>query len=120
MAPVRFAADPPPSCPRTMAPSAGSGPGTVTTVVVDGELVVRMAGEIDLALRPELDVVIRQVAEHAGRVILDAGDVTFCDGTLPGFLVELHGGGPVSVRAASRLVGEVLTLYRPGRWHLTG
>lgn len=38
-------------------------------------------------------------------------DLTFCDGTLAGFLAETLGQGPVSVRGPRRLIRETFMVY---------
>jgi hypothetical protein len=86
-------------------------PGTVTTLARNEELWVRLSGELDLSLRPQLEALIPEVVEYRGRVIVDARSVTFCDGTLPAFLAALVGRKQVDLLAPTRLVREVLTLY---------
>jgi anti-anti-sigma regulatory factor len=92
-------------------PPAERPPGTVTTFVTDEELVVRMSGEIDLCLRPELEALTKTVVGCDGRVVVDVADVTFCDGTLARFLAETLGQEPVAVRGSRRLMRDVISLY---------
>jgi hypothetical protein len=83
----------------------------VTTRVSAAELVIRMSGEVDLCLRPQLLALARQLERHHGPAVVDLTDVTFCDGTLAGFLAEALGPGPPTVHAPSRLSREFLILY---------
>jgi anti-anti-sigma regulatory factor len=94
-----------------MAPPAERPAGAVTTLVNDVELVVRISGEVDLFLQPELEAAVKRVIGYHGRVLVDLAGVTFCDATLAGFLSETSDQAPVSVRAPSRLVREFLVLY---------
>jgi hypothetical protein len=94
-----------------MPPPAERQPGVVTTMVEDAELVVRMSGEVDLCLRPQLTALARRLARYDGQAVVDLSDVTFCDGTLAGFLAENLGQGPATVQAPTRILREFLALY---------
>jgi hypothetical protein len=83
----------------------------VTTRVNDAELVIRLSGEVDLCLRPQLLALARRLARYDGQAVVDLTDMTFCDGTLAGFLAEALRRGPTSVRAPSRLSREFLLVY---------
>jgi anti-anti-sigma regulatory factor len=83
----------------------------VTTFATDEELVVRMSGEIDLCLRPELEALTQTVVGYDGRVVVDVAEVSFCDGTLARFLAESLGQEPLTVQGPRRLVGDVISLY---------
>jgi anti-anti-sigma regulatory factor len=86
-------------------------PGVVTTLMNDAELVIRISGEVDLCLRPQLRALARRLARYHGQAVIDLTDVTFCDGTLAGFLAENLGQGPAIVKAPTRISREFLVLY---------
>jgi anti-anti-sigma regulatory factor len=86
-------------------------PGRVTSVVLGPDLIVWLYGEVDQSLRPALALVAEQVRGHRGALVVDAEGLTFCDGTLAGFLAEASGQGPVSLRSPSRLVRDLLRVY---------
>lgn len=97
-------------------------PGPQGTVALEAEeslLVVRLTGEIDDELRPDLDEIARDVATDVGRdagrpVQVDATAVTFMDSAGAAFLARLA----VAVRPArltvqaSQAVGFLLDLTR--------
>ncbi len=89
---------------------------TCSTAVNGVELVVRMSGEVDLCQRPQLTALARRLAGCGAGVVVDLSEVTFCDGALAGFLADLLGQAPVTVRAPTRLTREFLTLYGVDRW----
>ncbi|MDP9221316.1 MAG: STAS domain-containing protein [Actinomycetota bacterium] len=83
----------------------------MTTLLNDAELVVRISGEVDLFLQPELEAAAKRVIGYDGQVLVDVAGVTFCDATLARFLSETVDQALVSVHAPSRLVREFLVLY---------
>ncbi|HEX4530394.1 MAG TPA: STAS domain-containing protein [Acidimicrobiia bacterium] len=65
--------------------------------VVNGRLIVRVVGELDLVTVPMLDRVLHAHPEH---VTIDARDLTFIDAHALGVLVAANSRTGVSVRHA--------------------
>jgi anti-sigma B factor antagonist len=58
---------------------------------VDGAVVVRLAGELDLYNAEEIRAALAQAIEGSPRrVVVDMGDVEFVDSTALGVLIEAH------------------------------
>ena len=100
-----------------MTTTAESPPGSVTTRENGTELVVGIAGDVDVCQR-------NQLAGLAGRlagcdVVIDLSEVTFCDATLAGFLAEALSRAPITIEAPTRLTREFLALYGVDRDHRT-
>jgi anti-sigma B factor antagonist len=65
----------------------------------DGDVVVRLAGELDLYNVAEVGAAIEQAAEDAPeRLVVDLGEVSFVDSTALGTLFEAKRGLPQSIR----------------------
>jgi anti-anti-sigma factor len=78
---------------------------------LDGWTVASLAGEIDILTAPTLRARLRDLVGDHGRrprVIIDLGDVTFCDAGGLGALVGAH-------RVALRRGGTVRLVVPPGR-----
>ncbi len=90
---------------------AEPAPGVVTAQVTDAGLLVRLNGEVDLGLRPELEALAGHLAGYDGRVAVDLTQLTFGDATLAGFLTEALGSAQVTVHAPTRLARELVFLY---------
>lgn len=88
---------------------------------VRGWTVARLAGEIDLLTGPGLRThLVALVADHGGRprVVIDLGDVTFCDAHGLGVLVgaqrsAVRRGGTVRVVVPEGGVRRMLRVTRP-------
>ncbi|MFJ9863872.1 STAS domain-containing protein [Streptomyces sp. NPDC101165] len=88
---------------------------------LDGWTVASLTGEIDLLTTPRLRAQLEDlVADHGGRprVIVDLGDVTFCDAHGLGALVGAHHmaarrGGTVRLVVANGRVRRLLRLANP-------
>jgi anti-anti-sigma factor len=88
-------------------------PATARRISADvhrNETVVRLEGEIDLSASEQLEELRRTLPPATRRVVLDVTGVTFCDGTLAGFVADLARVMPVSVRPPHRLVVELLRI----------
>jgi anti-anti-sigma factor len=90
-------------------------PGGVSIRVEPGSVVVRLAGEIDLALSAELNAVAAEAIRADRPVRLEVAAVTFIDSAAVGFMAVLAAAGqergwrPVLVGAHRRLA-ETLAL----------
>jgi anti-anti-sigma regulatory factor len=89
-------------------------PGVVTTQVTDTGLLVQLAGEVDLCLRPELEALAGHLAGYEGAATVDLTQLTFGDATLAAFLAEGLGSAQVTVNAPTRLARELIALYGLG------
>ena len=86
-------------------------PGVVTALVTDAGLLVELAGEVDLCLRPELETLAGHLAGYDGPAAVDLTQLTFGDATLAAFLAEGLGTAQVAVHAPTRLARELVLLY---------
>lgn len=81
----------------------------------DRQLVIRISGEVDLSLQPELRTITRHLAGHLahdnGRAVIDLTHMTFSDATLARFLAGAAEHGAVTVQAPNRVAREFLMLY---------
>jgi anti-sigma B factor antagonist len=89
----------------------------VTTNGESGEVVVSLAGELDMSTEPELSKVLRQLIDvPAGRdVTVDLGDVSFLDSSgvralLEGNVLATRRGTRLRARNARGIVARVLYL----------
>jgi anti-sigma B factor antagonist len=72
----------------------------------NGDVVVRLVGEIDLYNAPEVGAALEEVAgSDPARIVVDLGEVEFVDSTALGTLIE----------ARKRLVNGRFVLAAPGR-----
>jgi len=77
------------------------------------ETVVRLEGDIDIALRDEAGLAMAAVLAHDARVVVDASDATFVDSSGIAFVLQLQhavteAGLRVSLRDPHRVVRDVL------------
>jgi anti-anti-sigma factor len=72
--------------------------------------VVRLEGEIDLAMAGEFAELIRTLPHETDELVLDVSGLTFCDATFAGFLAAMLTHMPVTVTHSSRWVRDFLTL----------
>jgi anti-sigma B factor antagonist len=85
---------------------------------VDGEVVVFVLGEVDLAAAPRLwQVIEAALPDPGGRLVVDLAETTFLDSSALGVLVRAlkrlrHHGGDLVLRHPSRNARRV--------FHLTG
>jgi hypothetical protein len=89
--------------------------GDVSVVRGSAGDVVRLRGDIDVAVRADLDGLADQLAQDGGPVRLDASAMTFCDSTAVHFVAALLGAG-LSVRVqdpAGRLAGVLAAAGAP-------
>jgi anti-anti-sigma factor len=82
---------------------------------LDGEAVLTLRGEIDLASAPRLRESILQVRERGVPVVLDMALVTFMDSSGISALIEASGvasgaPSPVQIRSPSDRVRQVLSI----------
>ena len=72
-------------------------------VVEDGQPVVMMRGEIDLATADRLDTVLTQALAAGPRMVLDLRDITFMDSTgINALVAAIHQLGPTPGRIVLR------------------
>lgn len=57
---------------------------------VNGQVTIRVAGELDIASVPVLSHVLYSATERPGRVVLDLSRVTFCGAAGVGLLLDAH------------------------------
>ena len=85
---------------------------------LDGELYVRLAGDIDLATAPYVSALCEDAFDGTcPRIVLDFTDVDFIDSSGLAALVELRnrlerGGGVLAVRGPNDAVRRLLSLTR--------
>ena len=79
--------------------------------VVNGCLILRVTGELDLATVPLLDRALHATSEH---VTIDARDLTFIDAHGIGALIAAHARTGVSVRHARPSCRRVFALCALG------
>ena len=88
----------------------------------DGQLVVRLSGDLDLTARPLLtERLLPQVTEELACVTLDLEDVTFCDSSGLGGLLDIRraaGDADVDMvlRNVPRPVARILDLTDVDGW----
>lgn len=61
---------------------------TITTTAQDGITLVRLRGEVDMAVREQAGGALHEVATSGRPVVVDLGDVTFLDSTGVAFLLR--------------------------------
>jgi anti-anti-sigma factor len=84
--------------------------GRIATTLGENTVIVRLAGEIDLALDQELRELNEDLARMRLPVVVDAADLAFCDATLVGFLAVAAARNPVRVESANRVVRDLFQL----------
>jgi anti-sigma B factor antagonist len=94
---------------------AGEMPVEITVEPEGGGVVVRVAGEVDIATSPALRDACLGAVEQGGDVVLDLAGVTFLDSSGISVLVQARQrldslGRRLEIRAASRPVRRVLEL----------
>lgn len=68
---------------------------------VDGSLVVRLMGELDVSTVPELEVAVDQLLSGmGGRLVVDARDLEFADSSVIALWIRWANRGPVEIRNA--------------------
>jgi anti-sigma B factor antagonist len=90
-------------------------PGTQLTVQPVGDDVVRVSGELDIRTCERLEQLAGELVDNGHRVVLDLGELTFCDSTGLAVLVRLHkraeaAGGTLVLRSPVPRVHNLLTL----------
>jgi stage II sporulation protein AA (anti-sigma F factor antagonist) len=93
----------------------------VSTVTVDGEAVVVVAGEIDLDAKARLQQVIEAVQAEGRRLVIDLSETTFIDSVGLHVLVtaweaQKRTGSEMVLRAPSRVVQATMKIA--GLWEL--
>lgn len=86
---------------------------------VDGDVVVTMWGEIDVALRDRASEAMSYVLDARGRVVVDVADVTFIDSSGIAFIIQLYmlgeeDGRDVVLRDPSPSIVELLDMIGMG------
>ncbi len=81
----------------------------------DGRATIRLAGEIDVMAAETCRAELDQLTARARQIIIDLGQVTFCDAAGAGFLITMvnqarTAGVTVIVRNLSRPVRRILKL----------
>jgi anti-anti-sigma factor len=94
---------------------ARAGIGAVEIDHLDGETLIRLSGEVDLAMGKVLGEVASEAAARAAPIRIDAAQLTFIDSTGLNFLARLAApaverGEPVVICAARRAVLETIEL----------
>lgn len=89
--------------------------GEIRVEVDRGLTVVRMIGEIDVALREQASTSMVAALTSDGAVVIDASEVTFIDSSGLAFVMQLlraarESGLVVSLRDPSRAVRDVLEI----------
>lgn len=91
------------------------GAGTILVEENPDSTVVKLSGEIDIAMRGETRAALQQVLERSRPVVVDTSGVTFMDSTGATFLAQLRLFGSedgicVSLAETSRAVRVVLEM----------
>ncbi|GAA1867157.1 STAS domain-containing protein [Myceligenerans crystallogenes] len=91
------------------------GVGSILVEENPDSTVIKMSGEIDIAMRGETGAALQQVLERSRPVVVDTSDVTFMDSTGATFLAQLRMFGSedgicVSLAEPSRAVRIVLEM----------
>ena len=77
---------------------------------------IRLAGELDLSNKSELDEVLQAAVEHGGAILVDLSELTFMDSTgINAFLraaVSLRGRGCLILHGEQDRVRRVMDLVR--------
>jgi len=84
-------------------------PFSVDLAHVDGQTIVRFVGELDMSVVERADLQARHALanDHSGPLIIDVGELTFCDSSGIRMLLSLE--------AAAGQHGRDVLLRRPGR-----
>jgi anti-anti-sigma factor len=90
-------------------------PGDLEVFFQDGLTVIRLSGELDMAMGPALDQIACVAVEREAPVLIQARALKFIDSTGLGFLAVLARAGrergrPPVVIGASRLVRDTIEL----------
>ena len=90
-----------------------TGDGTDVTVDgsfdAEGNAVLRIAGEIDLASTAAVEARVAELCRGAAKVVVDLSDVTFMDSSGLAMLLRTRDAiGDVAIVAASRPVGRIV------------
>jgi anti-anti-sigma regulatory factor len=85
-------------------------PGTVCTIIRDHLAVVRLQGDIDLAMAGELARVTAGLPSRVTDVVVDTSSMTFADGTLVAFVAALVEHHQVTLRAPTRIVRQLFAV----------
>ena len=97
-------------------PTGGRPDFAVLTVSVDGEVVVAVRGEIDMATAPQLWQCLQEaIPEVTGRLVVDLAGTTFIDSTALAVLVRAckrlrHSEGELVLRAPSKTTRKVFAI----------
>ena len=90
-------------------------PGIDLSVQPVGSGVVKVVGELDIRTREHLELVVGELVDGGGEVVLDLSELTFSDSTGLAALVRLHkraktANGTLVLRAPVARVRNLLTL----------
>jgi anti-sigma B factor antagonist len=90
-------------------------PGTDLSVQPVGGGVVKIVGELDIRTREHLELVVGELVDGGGEVVLDLSALTFSDSTGLAGLVRLHkraraAGGSLVLREPVERVRNLLTV----------
>jgi hypothetical protein len=85
-------------------------PGTVCTIIRDHVAVVRLQGDIDLAMNGELARITAGLPSRITDVVLDTSSMTFADVTLVAFVAALLEHHHVRLRDPAAIVRELFAV----------
>ena len=89
---------------------AGTPTGGILISLSPELTVVRLTGDIDLAMAHEFGLLLLNLPTSTREIVLDVGDLTFADSTLVKFVGVMHQLLPVTVASPNRWVVELLRM----------
>jgi hypothetical protein len=86
----------------------GTPTGGILVTLTPERTVVRLEGDIDLAMAVEFGLLMLSLPTATAEIVLDVGALTFCDCTLVNFVAAMQAELPVTVAPPNRWVVELL------------
>jgi hypothetical protein len=86
------------------------GCSAIVLTVSPAGTVVRLVGDIDLAMAAELTALTRTLPAETDAIVVDVSGLTFCDATFAGFLAVMLTRMPVTVTHSSLWFRDFLAL----------
>jgi hypothetical protein len=88
----------------------GTSSGGIQTTLSPDRTVVRLTGDIDLAMAEEFGRLLLSLPTATREIVLDVGDLTFADSTLVNFVAVMHEQLTIAVAPSNRWVVELQRL----------
>ena len=97
-------------------PESGGRPATLAVELIDGVVVLRIGGELDLLTVPDLRSRLDEAtATTGGPVVIDLSDVQFLSSTGLHLLISLHADLAAVGKPLRLVTGEIRAVVRPLR-----